>query len=279
MNYTLQVQNQVYILYGLCKIHKSIVYGVPPFCPILSAIGTPTYKLAKLFVPLLEPLIYNQYTIKDSFSFCEKLKHFNTNLIMASFDVELLFTKIPLQELIDLCVQKLFEGKDYINGLSKDSFREMLTFTMTEPLILFDSEYYKQLDGVAMGSPLGPSFANIFLCVHKILWLEQCPPEFRPVIYKTYVDDTFLLFQNINQIEKFKYYLKLQHANIKFTSEIEINNTLSFLDIKIVRENNKFTTSVYRKPTFSGVFTNFENFIPSLHKYALMFYIVTFTLL
>ena len=130
-----------------------------------------------------------------------------------------------------------------------------------------------------MGSPLGPSFANIFLCVHKILWLEQCPPEFRPVIYKTYVDDTFLLFQNINQIEKFKYYLKLQHANIKFISEIEINNTLSFLDIKIVRENNKFTTSVYRKPTFSGVFTNFENFIPSLHKYALMFYIVTFTLL
>ena len=89
----------------------------------------------------------------------------------------------------------------------------------------------------------------------------QCPPEFRPVIYKRYVDDTFLLFQNINQIEKFKYYLNLQHANIKVTYEIEMNNSLSFLDIKIVRESNKFTTSVYRKPTFSGVFTNFESFI------------------
>ena len=44
------------ILYGLCKIYKSIVEGVPPFRPILSAIGIPTYKLAKLFVPLLEPL-------------------------------------------------------------------------------------------------------------------------------------------------------------------------------------------------------------------------------
>ena len=48
------------ILYGLCKIHKSIADGVPPFCLILSTIGTPTYKLAKIFVPLLEPLTYNQ---------------------------------------------------------------------------------------------------------------------------------------------------------------------------------------------------------------------------
>ena len=259
------------ILYGLCKIHKSIVDGVPPFRPILSAIGTPTYKLAKFFVPLLEPLTYNQYAIKDSFSFCEELKHFNTNLIMASFDIESLFTKIPLQETIDLCVQKLVEDKNFIDGLSKDSFREMLTVTMTEYFILFDNKYYEQHDGVAMGSPLGPTFANIFLCVHEILWLEKCPPEFRPVIYKRYVDDIFLLFQNINQIEKFKYYLNLQHANIKFTSETEMNNSLSFLDIKIVRENNKFTTSVYRKPTFSGVFTNFESFIPNSYKYALIF--------
>ena len=97
------------------------------------------------------------------------------------------------------------------------------------------------------------------------------PPEFRPVIYKRYADDTFLLFQNINQIEKFKYYLNFQHANIKFTSEIEMNNSLSFLDIKIVRENNKFTTSVCHKPTFSGVLTNFESFIPNSYKYVLIF--------
>ena len=50
-----------------------------------------------------------------------------------------------------------------------------------------------------------------------------------------------------------------------------MNNSLSFLDIKIVRENNKFTTSVYRKPTFTGVFTNFESFIPNSYKDALIF--------
>ena len=50
-----------------------------------------------------------------------------------------------------------------------------------------------------------------------------------------------------------------------------MNNSLSFLDFKIVRENNKFATSVYRKPTFSGVFTNFESFIPNSYKYDLIF--------
>ena len=90
-----KVYNELYrtgskpgIFYDLCKIHKSIVDGVPPFHPILSAIGNPAYKVAKSFVPLLEPLTYNQYTIKDSFWFCEELQDFNTNLFMASFDIE-----------------------------------------------------------------------------------------------------------------------------------------------------------------------------------------------
>ena len=50
-----------------------------------------------------------------------------------------------------------------------------------------------------------------------------------------------------------------------------MNNSLSFLDIKLLEATNKFTTSVYRKPTFSGVFTNFESFIPNSYKYALIF--------
>ena len=54
-----------------------------------------------------------------------------------------------------------------------------------------------------------------------------------------------------------------RHQNINFTSDEESINTMSFLDFKITRENDKFTTTVYRKSTFSGVFTNFERFIPT----------------
>ena len=55
------------ILYGLCKVHKQLVDNCPPFRPIRSAIKTPTYKLAKFLVPLLEPITTNMYTIKNSF--------------------------------------------------------------------------------------------------------------------------------------------------------------------------------------------------------------------
>ena len=60
-------------------------------------------------------------------------------------------------------------------------------------------------------------------------------------------------------------YSREEHKNIAFISETE-QNCLSFLDIKTSRENNKFVTSVYRKPTFSGVITNFESFISKFYE-------------
>ena len=103
------------------------------------------------------------------------------------------------------------------------------------------------------------------------MWTSEVDPaHFKPILYRIFVDDTFLLFRTKDHVEKFKNYLNKQHKNIKFTSEIEENGSLSFLDISIARENNKLVTSVYRKPTFSGIFTNFESFIPEIHKRGLI---------
>ena len=85
-----------------------------------------------------------------------------------------------------------------------------------------------------------------------------------------FVDEILLLFRTKDHVQKFKNYLNKQHKNITFTSEIEEYGLLSFMDITITAENNKLVTSVYRKPTFGGVFTNFENFIPDTHKRGLI---------
>ena len=50
-----------------------------------------------------------------------------------------------------------------------------------------------------MGLPLGPTFANIFMCYHEKLWLRECPDHFKPVFYTRYVDDTFVLFRDESQ--------------------------------------------------------------------------------
>ena len=156
----------------------------------------------------------------------------------------------------------------HVDKLSKDSFRELLTRTMSELLILSDQQFYNQHNGVAIGSPLGPTVANVFLCCHEKIWLQNSSSEFKLVIYRRYVDDTFLLFRSKHHIEKFRNYLNRQHKNIKFTSETENENSILFLDIKITRDNNKFMTSVYRKPTFSRVFNNFGSFIPNSYDAA-----------
>ena len=122
-------------MYGSAKVHKIVTDGLPSFRPILSAISTPTYKLSKLLVPMLEPLTTNGYTIKDSFTFPEELQSLDSKLVMASFDIESLITNIPLQEIIDLCIEKLFKDRTHVDRLSKDSFPKLFTKTMPESLI------------------------------------------------------------------------------------------------------------------------------------------------
>ena len=101
-----------------------------------------------------------------------------------------------------------------------------------------------------MGSPLGPSLANAFLCFHEKIWLNDCPEYFKPVHYRRYVDDIFALFPSPDHLEKFTNYLNSKHVNIKFTYKKESHNSLPFLDILISRSENGFKTSVYHKPIF-----------------------------
>ena len=122
-----------------------------------------------------------------------------------------------------------------------------------------------------MRFPLGPTLANAFLCHFEKQWLSDCRQDFCPNIYRRYVDDIFVTFNSYEQLKKFIKYMNTKHPNIKFTFEHKHNNSFSFLDVKICRENNKLTTSVYRKPTFSGVFTNCKSFILRVYKFGLVY--------
>ena len=154
--------------------------------------------------------------------------------------------------------------------IQKDVFRNLLTVATKESFFMFNNKFYKQIDGVAMGSPLGPALANIFMCNFENKWLKDCPHSLKPVFYRRYIDDIFVLFSSLDQAEKFKKYLSSKHPNINFSLEKETEGRLSFLDVNIFREKGKFVTSVYRRKTFSGVYTNFDGFIPETYKTGLI---------
>ena len=140
---------------------------------------------------------------------------------------------------------------------------------------LFDGKLYHQKDGVAMGFPLGPLFAVIFLSFHEHAWLADCPHSFKPISYRRYVDDCFLIFQSKEQVIPFLDYLNSKHPNIQFTHELENDGSLSFLDINITRTNGRFSTSVFHKPNSTGLFTNFNSFIPMTYKKGLLLSLIS----
>ena len=260
-------------LYGLPKVHKENY----PLRPILSAIGTANYDVAKFLVPILAPLTTNEHTLNDSFYFMNCLRGFDINdgYVMASFDVKSLFTQIPLDETIEICLEELFVNSEVVEGFNRSQLRELLSLATKECYFLFNGSLYKQIDGVSMGSCLGPSLANIFMCYMERKWLNDCPEDLKPLLYKRYVDDTFLVFETRYQIPRFLEYLNTKHHNIEFTAEVEENKTLSFLDIHVHNASNGISTSVFRKSTFTGLMSKFQSATPMKYKMNLIMTLVT----
>ena len=109
-------------MYGLCKVHTASVGNCPPFRPILSALNTTTYKLAKRLVPILKPLTTNEFSVKDFFHFAEEIVDQQHDLFMGS----------------------------------KTEFKELLSLATKDSHFTFDGRLYKQIDSVAMGPPPRP---------------------------------------------------------------------------------------------------------------------------
>ena len=250
------------ILYGLPKIHKKDFSSKFQMRPIFAAYNSASFKLGKFLVNILSPLTKNLFTVENSYNFSSDIVSFPNaeKYFMASFDVENLFTNVPLTETIDICLNGLFFNSDNVFGFTRSVFRNMLEISVKNSFFLFNGKYYKQVEGLGMGLPLGPTFANIFMCYHEKIWLDDCPVLFKPVYYKRYIDDTFALFRDASHPSLFLQYLNSKHSNIKFTMEMESDKKLAFLDCLVTKFGDTFNTSVFRKDTFTGLGTSYFSF-------------------
>ena len=244
-------------MYGMAKVHKDNC----PLRPVVSMLNTAEYNLAKYLDSYIKPNIPSQYMLHSTnqlLSVLEDNKNLaNSKNIMISFDVVSLFTNVPLKESIDLAVKYVYSSE---NKPAFDSkvFERLLQFA-TGGIFTFCNTYYKQTDGVMMGSPLGPSLSSLFLAHLEKEWMAQ---KFSPLLYRRYVDDIFCIFSSDANAMDFLDFINVQHPNLKFTYENCKDRSLPFLDVNIFMKDNIFETCIFRKETFTGLLLNFKAMCP-----------------
>ena len=79
-------------------------------------------------------------------------------------------------------------------------------------------------------------------------WPNECPSQFKPVIYRRYVDDIFVLFRSKEHLKLFVNYINSKHKYIKFTFETEDSNIFSFLEVKITTKTSSLLLRFLAKP-------------------------------
>ena len=132
---------------------------------------------------ILEPLTTNKYTVKDLLNFATEIVEQDSSNLMGSLDIDSLFANIALEETIKICTNNIFKHGRIVHGLKKSEFKDLLSLLTKELYFIFNNILYKQIDGVATGSPLGTSLANAFLACHKQNSLDSC----------SYINDSILM--------------------------------------------------------------------------------------
>ena len=180
---------------------------------------------------------------------------------MASLDVGSLFTNVSHAKTIEICINELFKSSQTVSGPNKQQVLEMLSLTTKENVVLFDQKYYSQIDEVAIGSPLGPTLANIFLCYHETTWLKNCRKYFKPVYYKSYVHDIFVLFGKPQQVLRFVNYMNKRYKNItkilNFCLKLKEIIPFLFSMLKLKQLRKHFTKMLIAENFLTNVLQNF----------------------
>ena len=202
----------------------------------------------------MKPLNELQYTIKNDKTFKKKLKKMTIppEYKMVSFNVVSLFINVPLDETIDIIIKRIYDKKEINTDIPKKEMSKLL-YLCTKNAHLTLNKTNLQLNGVSMGSPLGPVSANIFM-----VELEQ---NIVPILsnhilfWKRYVDNT-ICFIKLTSLNKVLGTLNSYYKNIRFIIEIETENKISFLDVLLIRHNSLISTKVYRKNANTDIYIN-----------------------
>ena len=250
-------------IYGLPKVHKE---GVP-LRPIVAAIGSPSHLLVKELTRILSPLAGKSPShVRNSADFMQRIRQ--TSLaetdIMISFDVVSLFTNVPVDEALLVIAERLQQDTtlEERTSIPIPNLCHLVELCLNSPYFQFGGSYFEQVKGAAMGSPLSPVVANIFMEALETRALETLP--YKSKMWLRYVDDVFAIWPHgDDRLKTFYQYINGQNRSIQFTMEREAEGKIAFLDVQLERCGASALTSVFRKKTHTYRYLNFNSHHPA----------------
>ena len=233
---------------------------MPPFRPIVSGCDSCCEKISNLADYHLKPLTkLNVSYVKDTTDFVRKIKDVecNENAIVVSADVSALYTVIDHEEGIDACYEMLEKRSDFEKRkMPTEYLRQLLSLILKSNCFTFLGKYYHQVTGTAMGTPMAPGYANLYMGKVERELLQQYESEtgLRPAVWLRYLDDIFFVWlHGEEELRKFIAYMNSfgeknnMKTDLKFT--FETGKSVPFLDTLVSINGDRLKTTLYSKET------------------------------
>ncbi|XP_060071249.1 uncharacterized protein LOC132551153 [Ylistrum balloti] len=252
------------IFYTLSKIHKA----GNPGRPIVSQIGSCTEKISEFVDHHLKPLAMKTDSyLKDSNDFLRRiinLGQLQTGSILCTADVSSLYTSIPHTEGIR-AVKLALDGRGPQAQPSTWILLRMIALILTNNCFRFNTDYYLQKLGTAMGTKMAPNYAIIFMdYIEKKFLATQ---EKIPLVWWRYIDDIFFIWTHTREeLASFCEAMNSNHPTIKFTFDIS-DTEVNFLDTTIYKlPDGNLGSKLYNKPTNAFLYLHYHSCHPKRSK-------------
>ena len=253
------------IMYILVKTHKPDFKTNTKIRPIISAYDSYCENLAKFLTKKLRTVLNKNSTgMKQStFDFVEKLNNLELNLSelkMITMDVTNMYPSIPLDIAINYAIEIIKRENE--TNINTEDLVKLFEFCTKELVFTFENKYYKQINGVTMGSPLAPILAHCYM-LNIDEKIQNLTPA--PIFYYRYVDDCFALVSKQLILPEYSGKVNALDSRVKFEITEEHNNKITFLDVEVIKKR-KIKTNWYVKPSNTGKFMEWSSAIYKGYK-------------